>query len=158
MSKSDKKETKQKITLSKNFNKRLDTAKKTDIENQLQSHEWLLQLVEDQLENKTNYSFGKNYENRKYKYKFPYITTRQRKRKLLPLTSEDRSKDLPSIYTTIPADPHKKIESAEAIFSNISGQIPPESYQKFKIDFDESNNINISETKYDSDDHEFTKN
>ena len=28
MSKSDKKETKQKITLSKNFNKRLDTAKK----------------------------------------------------------------------------------------------------------------------------------
>ena len=108
MSKSDKKETKQKITLSKNFNKRLDTAKKTDIENQLQSHEWLLQLVEDQLENKTNYNFGKNYENRKYKYKFPYITTRQRKRKLLPLTSEDRSKDLPSIYTTIPADPHKK--------------------------------------------------
>ena len=35
MSKSDKTETKQKITLLKNFNKRLDTAKKKDIENQL---------------------------------------------------------------------------------------------------------------------------
>ena len=66
-------------------------------------------------------------------------------------------KDLPSIYTTFSADPHKKIESAKAIFSNIIGRIPPESYTKFKIDFNESNNFNISETKYDSDDDEFTK-
>ena len=51
-----------------------------DIENQLQSHKWLIQLVEDQLKNKTSYSFGKNYENRKFKNIFPYITTRQRKR------------------------------------------------------------------------------
>ena len=157
MSKSNKTEARQKITLLKNFNKRLDTAKKTDIENQLQSHEWLIQLVEDQLKNETNYSFGENYENRKFKNKFPYITTRQRKKKLLRLTSEDRLKDLPSIYATIPADPHKKIESAKAIFSNIIGRIPPESYTKFKIDFKEPNNINISETKYDSDDGKFTK-
>ena len=54
MSKSNKTEARQKITLLKNFNKRLDTAKKTDIENQLQSHEWLIQLVEDQLKNKAN--------------------------------------------------------------------------------------------------------
>ena len=49
MSKSGKTETKQKITLLKIFSKRLDTVKKTDIENQLQLHEWLIQLVEDQL-------------------------------------------------------------------------------------------------------------
>ena len=55
------------------------------------------------------------------KINFPILTTRQRKRKLLLLTSEDRLKDLPSIYTKIPADPQKKTESAEAIFSNIIG-------------------------------------
>ena len=43
------------------------------------------------------------------KINFPILTTRQRKRKLLLLTSEDRLKDLPSIYTKIPADPHKKL-------------------------------------------------
>ena len=47
MSKSNKTETKQKITLLKNFNERFDTIKKADIEKQLQSHEWLTQLVED---------------------------------------------------------------------------------------------------------------
>ena len=44
----DKKETKQEITLLKNINKRLETAKIKDIEDQLQSHEWLNQLIEDQ--------------------------------------------------------------------------------------------------------------
>ena len=47
MPKSNKTETKQKITLLKNFNERFDTIKKADIEKQLQSHEWLTQLVED---------------------------------------------------------------------------------------------------------------
>ena len=63
MSKSDKTETKQKITLLKNFNKRLNTIKKEDIEKQLQSHEWLTQLVEDQLKQReTYYNFGDNFE------------------------------------------------------------------------------------------------
>ena len=54
MSSSDKTETKQKITLLKKFNKRLDTIKKEDIEKQLQSHNWLVQLVDDQFkQNKT---------------------------------------------------------------------------------------------------------
>ena len=48
MSKSDKTETNQKITLLKNVNKRLETIKKENIEKQL-SHDWLTQLVEDQL-------------------------------------------------------------------------------------------------------------
>ena len=65
MSKSCKTETKQKITLIKDFNKRLDTIKKADIQKQLQSHEWLTELVEDQLkQNKTYYNFGENFENK----------------------------------------------------------------------------------------------
>ena len=58
MSKNDKTETKQKITLLKNFNKRLNTIKKEDIEKQLQLHEWLTQLVEDQLKQRETYNFG----------------------------------------------------------------------------------------------------
>ena len=49
MSQNDKTETKQKIALLKNFNERLNTIKKEDIEKQLQWFEWLTQLVEDQL-------------------------------------------------------------------------------------------------------------
>ena len=73
----------------------------------------------------------------------------------MPLTSEDRLKELPSIYTKIPADRTKKIESAKEIFSNIIKRIPSESYKKFNIDYDQSNNIDISEIKYKSDDDEF---
>ena len=64
---------------------------------------------------------------------------------IAPITSEERLKDLPSIYTQIPTDRAKKIEAAKNFFSNIIKQIPPESYKKFKIDYDEKNNINISE-------------
>ena len=63
----------------------------------------------------------------------------------MPLISEDRL-----------ADSTKKIESAKEVFNNIIKQIKPESYKKFKIDYDQSNNINISEVKYESDDDEFT--
>ena len=100
----------QKITLLKNLNKRLEIAKIKDIEDQLESHEWLNQLIENQLKNNTiSHSFGQNYENRKFSNKFPYITTR--KWKLLscyqtPLTSEDRLKNLPSYFKKIPADDH----------------------------------------------------
>ena len=145
---------KKKITLLKNVNIRLDTIIKEDIEKQLQSHEWLTKLVEDQLKHKeTFYTFGQNFENKQAKNKFKNVTVR--KRKLLLLTSEDRLKELPSIYSKIPADSTKKIESAKEIFSNIIKRIPPESYEKSKIDYDQSNNINISEMKYESDDNEF---
>ena len=107
MSKSDKTETKQKITSLRSLNRRRKTIKKEDIEKQLQSHEWLTQLVEDQLkQNKTYYNFGEDYENKKQKNKFKNVTVR--KRKLLPLTSEDRLKEMPSIYSLIPADKTKK--------------------------------------------------
>ena len=50
----EKKESKQKITLLKHLNKRVDTAKNKDIEEQLQSHEWLNKLTEYQLKDNTS--------------------------------------------------------------------------------------------------------
>ena len=81
---------------------------KGDIEKQLQSHEWLTKLVEDQLKlDKTTYhTFGENVDSGELKNKFKNVTIR--KRKLLSLTSENRLKDIPSIYTKIPADRAKK--------------------------------------------------
>ena len=118
MSKSDKTETKQKISLLKSLNKRLDTIKKEDIEKQLESHDWLMQPVDDQIkENQTYYNFGENYENKKNRNKFKNVPVR--KRKLLPLTSKDMLKELPRLYIKIPVDKNKKIESAKNIFSNI---------------------------------------
>ena len=70
----DKKETKQKTTLLKNLNKRLETNKNKDIEYQLQSHEWLNQLIEDQLKNNTiSYSLGQDYKNKKFSNKFSIL-------------------------------------------------------------------------------------
>ena len=92
--------------------------------------------------------FGENFESNELKNKFKNVTIR--KRRLLPLMSQDRLKDLPSIYTQILAERAKKIEAAKNVFSNIIKQIPPETYKRFKIGFDQSNNIGISEVKYES--------
>ena len=123
--------------------------KKTDIKRQLKSHKQLNQLTEDQIKlNKTAYqNFGNEYKGDQLKNKFKNVTTRK-KRKLfsttnyfplsaqddLSLASEDRLKDIVSIYTKIPADRAKKIDAAKDIFNNIIKQIPTESYEKFKID------------------------
>ena len=71
------------------------------------------------------------------------------KRKLYQITSEEKLKDLPSIFTQIPTDRAKRIEAAKDFFSNIIKQVPPESYKKFKIDYDEKNHINITGTDED---------
>ena len=73
--------------------------------------------------NKLYYKFGENYKGNEVDNKFKNVTIR--KRKLLPLTLEDRLENLPSIYAKVPADRTKKIESAKEIFSNIIKQIPP---------------------------------
>ena len=39
----------QKITIAKNINKRFSSMKKSNIEQQLQSHKWLNQLIENQI-------------------------------------------------------------------------------------------------------------
>ena len=59
-----------------------------------------------------------------------------------------------SIYSLVPANKIKKIESAKNIFSNIIKNIPPENYKKFKIDYDQLSDISISEINSDSDDRE----
>ena len=145
MTRSNKVKTEQKIFILENLKKKLKTNK--NIEDQI-SHGWLNQLVEDQLkQNKKYYKLDKEYENKELKNKFKNNTTR--KRKMTLLTSKDRLKEAPSIYSLIPADKTKKIESAKNIFSNIIKNIPPESYKKFKIYYDQSNDINISETSDD---------
>ena len=56
MSEEDKIIEKQKITIVKNINKRFSSMKKADIEQQLKSHQWLNQLIEDQIKlNKTTF-------------------------------------------------------------------------------------------------------
>ena len=118
MSQDDGTETKQKINILRNLNNRFGLIKKADIEKQLQSHEWLTKLIEDQIKlNKTYQTLGENFESNELKNKFKNVTIR--KRRLLPLTSEDRLKDLPSIYTQISVDRAKKIEAAKKVFSNI---------------------------------------
>ena len=49
MSEDDRTETKQKINILKNLNKRFGSIKKLDIEKQLQLPEWLTKLIEDHL-------------------------------------------------------------------------------------------------------------
>ena len=136
--------------------------KNTDIEQQLKSHKWLNQLIEDQIKlNKTTYqNFVTEYKGDELKNKFRNVTTRKKRKSFstanyfplsahdaLQLTSEDRLKDIASIYTKIPTDRAKTIAAAKDVFSDIIKQIPPESYKKFKIDYDQSNNISIDEVK-----------
>ena len=82
------------------------------------------------------------------KINFKNVT--KRKKRPSPLTSDDRLEEMPSIYSLVPANKIKKIESAKNIFSNIIKNIHPEDYKKFKIEYDQSNDISISEI--DSDD------
>ena len=148
MKNDDCQETKQRINIAKNFINRIDSTNKQNIGKQLQTHQWITKLTEDQLQaDKTYYTYGENFENSRLKKHKSNITVR--KRKLYVLTSEERLKDLPSIYTEIPTDRAIEIEAAKEFFSNIIKQVPPESYKKFKIDYDEKNNINITETDED---------
>ena len=136
--------------------------KKAYIEQQFQSHKWLNQQTEDQIKsNKTTYqNFGDEYKGNKLKSKFRNVTTRKKRKSFstanyfslsthdaLLLTSEDRLRDIASIYTKIPTDRAKRIAAVKDVFSNIIKQIPPEIYKKFKIDYYQSNNINIEEAK-----------
>ena len=74
------------------------------------------------------------------KKKNPYDNVTTRKRKLLPITSGGRLKELPSIYTEIPTDQSKKIEAAKKVFDKVIKQVPPNN-KKIKINYNEKNNI-----------------
>ena len=114
MSEADCIKTKQKINIAKNVINRFDSANKQNIEKQLQTYEWIIKLIEDQLQkNKTYYTFGENFKNsnvRKNDKLNSNVTLR--KRKLNPLTSEERLKDLPHIFTQIPTNHAKRTEAA----------------------------------------------
>lgn len=142
-----------KINKIKKFINEIDFGKKDYIEKQINSSKWISKLIDKQLQQKKNYyTFGSNFENykrienqRKERNRKPYAKVTTRKRKLLPILSEERLKDLPTIYTQIPTDRAKKIEAAKQVFDKIIKQVPSEIYKKFKIDFDEKNNIAINE-------------
>ena len=55
----------------------------------------------------------------------------------------------PSIYSLIPTSELAKIKSTKNIFGNIIKNIPPESYKKFKIEYNPSNNITVDELSDD---------
>ena len=136
--------------------KRIRKVKKI-IENKLDSSSWLKELLDNQLKDDEYYLFGENFEefepigntlrtsrfdNRKNPYQ--NVTTRKRK-KLMPIISEKRLKELPSIYTEITADQTTKIEAAKNVFDKIIKQVPP-TLKKFKIEKNKQNNIyNITE-------------
>ena len=139
MDKVDRIETKQKINIAKNFIERFDSANKQNIEKQLQTREWIIKLIEDQLQkDKTFYTFGEKFRKSRLKKKDRLDSNViLQKIKLFPLTLEERLKDSPSVFAKIPADRVKGIEAAKDFFSNIIKQTPAESYKKFKIDYDE---------------------
>ena len=57
----------------------------------------------------------------------------------MPITSEKRLKELPSIYTEIPADQTDKIEGTKKVFDKITKQLPPFEKKLF-IEYDEKDN------------------
>ena len=146
-----------KIDKIKKFINEIDFGKKDYIEKQFNSSNWISKLIDEQLQQKKNYyTFGSNFENykrienqRKERNRKPYAKVTTRKRKLLPIVSEERLKDLPTIYTQIPTDRAKKIEAAKQVFDKIIKQVPPESFKKFKVNYDEKNNITFHENSDD---------
>ena len=128
---------------------------KKDIEKQLESHDWLQKLINDQIEiNENSFSFGQ-YDGDSQQNKFKNVT--KRKKRPSPITSDDRLKGMPSIYSLVLANKIKKIESAKNIFSNIIKNIPPKDYKKIKIEYDQSNDKSTSKINSDSDDGEFAE-
>ena len=148
----NRKRTTKRIKKLTKFIKNVDLREKQN--NKINSGSWIKKLIDDQINKEENYyPFGKNFKeydliqtpkDKKIR-KNPYANVTTQKRKLLPITSNERMKDLPSIYTKIPTDLAKKIEAAKQVFDKIIKQVPSEIYKKFKIDFNEKNNITIDE-------------
>ena len=70
----------------KKLKKDLKTTPKENIEEQLESHGWLQELIENHLKpNENSFEFVQDYENKTHKNKFKNVTIR--KKRLLSLTS-----------------------------------------------------------------------
>ena len=68
MDEADQIKTKQKINIVKNFIKRFDSVNKQNIEKQLQTHGWIIEFIENQLQkDKTFYMFGEKFRRSRLK-------------------------------------------------------------------------------------------
>ena len=122
---SRQKANRRKIRKLKKFVNKIDSEEKQFIENKLAANSWLKKLIDDQLKNEENYfTFGENFQEfepigntpkGEKSRNNPYDNVTTKKRKLLPITSESRLKEL--------AIPQKR----------------------FKIHYDNKNNITIDE-------------
>ena len=99
-------------------------------------------LLEDQLQKESDYyKIGKEFQKTK-----PRKDIKAGKRKLFyELDELDEIGELPSIFTTIPTDWSKKIRAVQKVFDKVIKQVPSTDHKKFKINYDETNNITILE-------------
>ena len=128
------------IRKTKKFINTIDSEEKQFIE--LAANSWVKKLIDDQLKSEENYfKFGENFQelepigntpkDEKIR-KNPYDNVTTRKRKLLPITSKRRPKELPSLYTDISTDQTKKIV-AKKNFDKTIKQVQPTPEKRFKI-------------------------
>ena len=128
---------------------KIPTATKGYIENKISQNCYISKLIDAQLGEEDFYKFGEDYANlepidkdikQKFKRRSPYNL---QKRKFSAIASEKELKELQGIYTLIPADQTKKIEAAKEVFDKIIKQVLK--HKKFKINYDEENNITVDE-------------
>lgn len=101
-------------------------------------------IIKDLTANIFDFGYERKTERKIKKVKNLINNIDSKRRKLLPLTSNERLEELPSIYTEIPTDETKKIEAASKVFDKIIKQFLPNP-KKFKINYDEKNNITIDQ-------------
>ena len=103
-------------------------------------------LLEEQLQKESDYyKIGKDFQKTKLRGNI-----KAGKRKLFHELDElVEIKELPSIFTTIPTDWSKKIRAAQKVFDKVIKQVPSTDCQKFKINYDEANNIIQEEERND---------
>ena len=138
MNESEKINTKQKKVIVKNIIQKLEKTPNKNIEKQLKSQKWLQSLVDDQLRIDNMHTFG-NYLGNEHQNKFKNVT--KRRKKIAPMTWIESEE--PNIDKLLPTNKRKSIESAKKIFSNIIKNIPPESYKKFKIEYNPQEDLDL---------------
>ena len=67
--------------------------------------------------------------------------TPKKRRRLTPMTWISSEK--PSIDRMVPTNRRKAINSAKKLFNNIIGNVPPESYKKFNIEYSPQESLQI---------------
>ena len=139
MTKSEETDTKQKKIIVKNIIQRLDKTANKNIEKQLKSHKWLQSLVDSQLQIDNIHTFG-HYFTDKYQKKIKKPSKHRMQHPLSWSSSED-----PTIDKMVPTNKRKAINSAKKIFSNIIGNVPPETYKKIKIDYSPQKSLNLED-------------